>query len=112
MRYVSKLSIAQEEALQRRWRTARSHRERQRAHAVLLSAKGYRLEECAEVLGVDRDAISRWLDRWEEGGVEALAEGARPGRPRALDEAQQAEVAAAAAANPASPRRELAKRGR
>ena len=93
------------------WRVGRCHRQRQRAHAVLLSAKRYTLEECAEILGVDRDAISRWLERWEDGGVEALAEAPRPGRPRLLGEAERRELAAAAALNPASPRRELAKRG-
>ncbi len=112
MRFVKALSLEQIRQLEEAWRAGRCHRQRQRAHAVLLSAKGFRVEQCAEVLEVDRDAISRWLCRWEDGGVAALAEAKRPGRPRALAKQAQEELVAAAQANPASPRAELAKRGR
>ena len=93
-------------------RTGRSHRVRQRAHAVRLSAKGYTLDQIADVLDVDRDAVARTLERWEEGGLAALEEGARPGRPPKVDAALAAEVLAAAQERPASLRRTLAKRGR
>ena len=93
-------------------RAGRSHRVRQRAHAVLLSAQGYTRDEAADILRVDRDAVSRTLDRWEEGGVGALQEGARPGRPPKVDAALEAEVLRAAREQPASLRRTLAKRGR
>ena len=94
-------------------RAGRSHRVRQRAHAVLLSAQGYTLDQVADILRVDRDAVSRTLDRWEEGGGAALEEGRRPGRPPKVAAALAAEVLLAAAREqPASLRRALAKRGR
>ena len=77
-----------------------------------LSAKGYTLDQIAEVLEVDRDAVSRTLDHWQEGGLAALEEGARPGRPPKVDAALEAEVLAAAAEQPGSVLRTLAKRGR
>ena len=83
-----------------------------RAHAVLLSAQGLCIEELAALLGAERDAVGRWLRRWEKGGVAALADRPRSGRPRALKGAQERELLEAAQANPASPRAELAKRGR
>lgn len=111
-RFVSALSEEGQRQLEGLWRTGHSHRVRQRAHAVLLSAKGYTLDQIADVLAVDRDAVSRTLDRWERGGVMALEEGPRPGRRPKVDTALEAEVFAAAAEQPAGVRRALAKRGR
>ena len=110
-RFVSALSEEEHRRLDGLHRTGRSHRVRQRAHAVLLSAQGYTLDQAADILRVDRDAVSRTLARWEEGGVAALEEGMRPGRPPKVDAALEAEVFAAAKAQPASVRRALAKGG-
>lgn len=110
-RFASPLSGEQAPALALLHRAGRSHRVRQRAHAVLLSAKGYTLDQIADVLAVDRDAVSRTLDRWEAGGVAALEEGPRLGRPFKVDAALEAQGLAAAKESPASVRRTLAKRG-
>ena len=111
-RFVPALGEEEQRQLDGLHRTGRSHRVRQRAHAVLLSAPGYTLDQAADILRVDRDAVSRTLDRWEEGGVAALEEGARPGRPPKVDADLEAAVFAAATEQPASLRRALAKRGR
>ena len=111
-RFVSVLSEEARQQLEGLWRTGRSHRVRERAHAVLLSAKNYTLDQVADVLEGDRDAVSRTLDRWEAGGVAALQEGHRPGRRPKVDADLEAEVLAAATEQPASLRRALAKRGR
>ncbi len=44
-----------------------------------------------------RDAVSRTLDCWEAGGLAALEEGARSGRPLRVEAALEAEIFAAAA---------------
>lgn len=111
MRHVDELSAEQQAELERLWKEGATHRERVRAHAVLLSARGVRIEELAEFFGAERDAVGRWLSRWEKGGVAALADRPRSGRPRALDKAASEELVAAAQASPANPRAELAKRG-
>ena len=111
-RFVDALSEEARRQLEGLWRTGHSHRVRERAHAVLLSARAYTLDQIADVLAVDRDAVSRTLDRWEQGGVGALEEGPRPGRPPKVDAALAGEVLASAAEQPASLRRTLAKRGR
>jgi transposase len=111
MRFVAPLSRAQVGELEGLRRAGRSHRLRQRAHAVLLSARGYTLDQAADVLAVDRDAISRWLSRWEAGGAAALADAPKSGRPRKLAAPEEATLTAAASASPASPRWELAKKG-
>ena len=111
-RFVRPVSPEHQQALELLQRTGRSHRVRHRAHAILLSAKGYTLDQIADVLAVDRDAVSRTLERWEHGGLAALQEGPRPGRPPKVDAALEAQVLAAAQESPASVRRTLAKRGR
>ena len=111
-RFVAALSEEECRGLAGLHRRGRSHRVRQRAHGVLLSAKGYTLDEIADVLGIDRDAVSRTLDRWERGGLAALEEAPRPGRVPKVDAALAAEVMAAARESPASLPRTLAKRGR
>ena len=111
-RFVAALSEEERGPLAGLHRAGRSHRVRQRAHAVLLSAKGYTLDEIADVLEIDRDAVARTLDRWQRGGLTALEEAPRPGRAPKVDAALAAEVMAAAQESPASLRRPLAKRGR
>jgi transposase len=111
VKFVKPLSDEQRQELEWVWREGATHRERTRAHAVLLSAQGRTLAELAEILGAERDAVGRWLSHWEQGGVAALADAPRTGRPRRLLAEAEAALVAAAQANPASPRAELAKRG-
>lgn len=39
---------------------------RQRAYAMLLSAKGYAREAIADILSVNRTTVSLWIDAWED----------------------------------------------
>ena len=91
MKFVPPLTAAHQQALEQLYRHGISHRERQRAQAVLLSARGYSLDQLADILSTDRDTISRWLTQWQEPGREGLADAPRSGRPRKID----AEVEAA-----------------
>jgi putative transposase len=50
-----------------------------RAHLVLLLAEGYSWSTIAAVLFTSPSTIARWQQRFQEGGIEALA-GQRPGR--------------------------------
>ena len=56
-------------------------RTRQRAHAILLSSKGYTIMQLQEIFEVDRDTISIWFDRFKEQGVAGLEERPHTGRP-------------------------------
>ena len=64
-------------------------RERRRAQAVLSQHRGLSLQQLAAAYAVGRDTVREWLTRFEQGGVAALAEGARSGRPPKLDAAAQ-----------------------
>jgi transposase len=57
-----------------------------RCHAVLLFADGMPVPKVADLLRVDQSTVHRWLDRFEAGGVDALATEQRDGRPPRWDE--------------------------
>lgn len=91
-KFVSALSDAQRASLEQVYRQGSAHRLRQRAQAVLLSAKGFTLEQLASMFGVHPETVSGWLDRWQEHGLDALADAPKPGRRRKIDAALEAEL--------------------
>ena len=85
-RYVRPLSAKEQEELTQRYRGGGDAAEAPRCHAVLLSAAGRVIPTIAELLQTHQATVHRWLDRFEVGGVEALATVAPPGRPPCWDE--------------------------
>jgi len=53
-----------------------------RARIVLLAAEGTPLDRIARQVGVDRNVVRLWVDRYRVGGLDALQDRPRPGRPR------------------------------
>jgi transposase len=53
----------------------------QRAHMVLLNARGYRVAELATIFAVGEDVVRGWLHRYAQEGADGLADRPRPGRP-------------------------------
>jgi transposase len=54
-------------------------REARRGRAWELKQKGWKQKDIAEALGVSDGAVSQWMKRAEEGGVEALCRKPAPG---------------------------------
>jgi transposase/transposase-like protein len=59
-----------------------------RARIVLLAGEGVPNTEIAERVGVSRPTVNLWRDRYATGGLAALADQPRAGRPREVDEAE------------------------
>ena len=57
----------------------------QRARIVLLAADGVSNVEISERLGVSKPTVTSWRDRYRDGGIAALDDRPRSGRPRTLD---------------------------
>jgi transposase len=53
----------------------------QRAHMVLLSARGYSVAQLAEIFDVGEDVVRTWLHRYQRAGPTGLDDRPRPGRP-------------------------------
>ncbi|MCW7551201.1 IS630 family transposase [Endozoicomonas gorgoniicola] len=45
---------------------------RERAHAVLLSSRGFPMAQIADIFEVQYQTVSRWLDDWEDYGIRGL----------------------------------------
>ncbi len=53
-----------------------------RARIVLLAAAGVPLDRIARELGVQRNVVRTWVDRYRLAGIAGLRDRPRPGRPR------------------------------
>jgi transposase len=49
---------------------------------VLLAADEMPLDRIAREVGADRTIVRTWIDRYRVGGLDALQDRPRPGRPR------------------------------
>src|SRR5262249_8565395 len=65
-------------------RRSRSHWLVVRARVVLLSATRIPILAISDALSLDRQVVRRWRKRFIVGGVEALKDRDRPGRPKAI----------------------------
>ena len=57
-----------------------------RARMVLLAAEGMPNAEIARIVGVSRPTVIGWRDRYRQGGITALGDEPRSGRPAEIDE--------------------------
>lgn len=89
------------------YQTSGKFRVRNRAHAILLSSESYPIDEIAAICRVHRTAVSRWLDRFNEFGVEALADLPKEGRPPILTEPEQVRAIEIALTDPKFPHRRI-----
>src|SRR5215216_5120536 len=69
---------------------AKEWREERRLRAWALKAKGWSQQAIAEALGVTAGAVSQWMRRGREGGVEALRRRVAPGPTPKLTDEQRA----------------------
>lgn len=87
-KFINPLTEKQEQRLLEIQKNDPAHRTRMRAHAVQLSARGYSLDQIADIYQQDRDRVSLWLDWWEELEYGGLVDDPKSGRPALLaDEA-------------------------
>jgi transposase len=85
MRFVTSLTEQEKASLRSLVQENTNHRERMRAQAILWSHKGYKIKQIADLCEVDRDTVSRWLNRWQADKEQGLQDGPRSGRPSILN---------------------------
>ena len=73
-------------------REATDWREGRRLRAWELKQQGWNQREIASALGVSEGAVSQWMKRGREGGVEGLRKRTSPGAPSRLTEKQRAQL--------------------
>lgn len=62
---------------------------RMRAHAVLLSNKGFEIKEIVEIFDKCRQTVSEWIAAWRKLGITGLFNAFRKGRPKKLTEEEE-----------------------
>jgi transposase len=84
MKYISPLSDAEVITLDAMHINHPSSQVRVRAHMILLSHRGYSLQEIASIVNVTRQTVSIVIDNWENLGIAGLYDKPRTGRPHIL----------------------------
>jgi len=105
-KFIKTLSEEETAKLVENHQTNENFRVRNRSHAILLSFEGYPIAEIASICHAHRNAVSRWLERWKEVGLDGLADDNRTGRPRLLSDSEEAQAVEIALANPRFPARQ------
>lgn len=92
----------EEETTLRLWTAAGKTEQRmaERARVILLSAKGYKLEEVSAGSGLSPQNCSKWRKRFMRDGLDGLKDIARPGRPREIGAEERVRVMALACQKP------------
>jgi len=67
-------------------------RDVERARIVLLAAQALPAQTIADRVGVSRPTVVTWRQRYEAGGIDALGDAARSGRPPEIDQARRDEI--------------------
>src|SRR5437016_7014659 len=84
VRYVRPLTESQRHTLADIMPSDATPRARVRAHGILRSAQGMKIQEIAKTSQVDRDTVATWIKQWEQHGVARLYEKPRSGGPPKL----------------------------
>jgi transposase len=91
LRYIA-LSEVEERTLEEVMKNQGHARQRMRAHGLLLSHRGFKIDEIAQAYTVDRETVVRWFNRWERLGLVGLQDSRRSGRPEKLTSEEQRRV--------------------
>lgn len=105
--FVRPLSRADRDWFVETWRTHRLHGVRSRAHAVLLSEKGYTIKQLTDLFEIDEDTARSWINRWETSGRDGLEDRPRSGGPPKLNDEERQLVKQLLEEHPSEPRRVL-----
>lgn len=68
----------------------------------MLSSQSYCIDEIAKIIGVNRNAVSSWIDRWFDSGINGLEDKPRSGNPGILTDDEKELVIKLAKENPRS----------
>ena len=101
-KFVNPLLEEQRKQLNEIMKSNAPQRKRMRAHTVLLSERGYSINQIADIYQQDRDRISEWLNWWEEYQFDGLDDDPRSGRPPKLTEKEQKKALALTLKEPRS----------
>lgn len=106
-KFIKNLTDEDYQKLIENYQTNDNFRIRHRSQAILLSFQQHSVDEIARMCQVHRTTVCRWIDWWNEGGADSLADSPKPGRMPILSLEEQDQAVAIALQNPRFPHRQL-----
>jgi transposase len=91
-KFVTELSEQQIEELNNLMDSDWNSRTRKRAQAILLSFRGYTIDDISTIIECHRVTVSRWIDQWQERGLDGLLENEGRGRKKTLSREDEERV--------------------
>lgn len=100
MKFVSPLSDTDRQILNDAQMQSHKPALRRRAHAILLSDKGYAIKQITTIVAASRGTVSIWLNNWKAEGLSGLSDKPHTGRPAIYDKQNLALLKTLAAETP------------
>ena len=91
-RFIEKLTEEEISSLEQGYKKGKSHTYRCRCRCILLSHQGWECGQLASHFDTNLITIYSWLNRWENGGIEAMSDKSGRGRKPILDSSQNKHV--------------------
>lgn len=66
MKFIKDLSWETEKVLERFYKDSKHSQVRQRAHCILLSFRGFKIQQLMAIFALSRQTIHYWQVRWED----------------------------------------------
>ena len=79
-KFIENLSTEEQTALERGHKYGSGPDFRQRCKGILLSNKGYDVDQISAILECSKLAVYQWMQKWEDGGISSLER--QPGQGR------------------------------
>lgn len=109
MRFIRELNPESIKLLQRISRESKFFQVRERAKCLILSNRGFSMQELIAIFGISRKTLHNWFTRWEEQKMAGLYNQKGRGRKPKLTEEQKQEVQAWVKSDPKLLKRTLTK---
>jgi transposase len=77
-RFIKDLTDEQRSQLNKGYKNGRTHTERRKCQAILLSADGKTVNEICFLIGVTKLSVYNWFNAWESSGIAGMT--LKPGR--------------------------------
>lgn len=91
-RFIENLTEKEISLLEQGYKRGKSHTYRCRCRSILLSFEGWTCSELAAHFDASLVTVYSWLDRWEQGGIEAMSDKKGRGRKPILDTSKDKHV--------------------
>ena len=92
VKFIKDLSWETEKVLERFYKQSQHSHVRQRAHCILLSFRGFKIQQLMAIFAVSRRTIHYWFERWESKKLVGLYDQMGRGRKPKLTSEQKEKV--------------------